>query len=217
MIVHNCEPYGHEYWELHRGKPSCSALHRIITPKKWEWAEGAPTYACELIAQNYDHDYGMVEGYTSAAMKNGHLMEPESRRYYEMQRDCQVKRVGLVESDCGRFVYSPDSLVGEKGAVELKNPTPAVHIKWLLAGVVPAEHLAQCHGGILVAKLDWIDFMSYCPMLPPLLIRVFPDEKTLALAKALDKFHAMLTEMRSKIENAGAPAPITTEPFQSPF
>lgn len=206
MIVHDCQPYDSDYWRLHRGKPGCSALHRILTPKKWEFAAGAETLCCELIAQDYDHDYGVVESYQSAAMKNGHLMEPESRRYLEMKREYELKRVGLVESDCRRWVYSPDGMVvGQNGAAELKNPTPAVHIKWLLAGVVPPEHLAQCHGAILVAKLDWIDWMSYCHMLPPLLIRVYPDEKTVALAEALETFSRMLEGMREKIAAAGGP------------
>lgn len=199
MKVHNCEPYGAEYWDVKRGKPSCSEFHRIITPKKWEFASGAETYAQEVIAQDYDHEYGMKDGYVSAAMRNGIIMEPEARRYYEMQRECDVKRVGLVVSDCGRFAYSPDAMVPPDGAVELKNPTPAIHIKWLLDGVVPPEHLAQCHGALLVAKLAWVDFMSYCPLLPPLLIRVVPNDKTLALAEALEKFWTMLTEMRQKI------------------
>lgn len=214
MIVHNCEPYGAEYWELKRGKPSCSDFHRIVTPKKWEFAAGAETYCHELIGQEYDHDYGMTEGYVSAAMRNGIIMEPESRRYYEMKRDCEVKRVGLVISDCGRFAYSPDSLVGDDGALELKNPTPAVHIKWLLAGVIPPEHLAQCHGALLVAKLAWIDFMSYCPMLPPLLVRLVPDEKTVALAEALEKFWMMLSGMRQKITPY---IPRTSNPQESYF
>jgi len=208
MIVHNCEPYSREYWELKRGKASCSEFHRIITKVKWEFAEGATTYAQEIIAQDYDFTYGIEEGYVSAAMRNGTAMEPESRRYYEMKRDCEVQRVGLVVSDCGRFAYSPDSLVEPDGAVELKNPTPAVHIKWLLAGVVPPEHLAQCHGGILIGERKWIDFCSYCRRLPPLIVRVYRDEKTEKLAEALEAFWKMLTEMRAKIENAHPVAPV---------
>ncbi len=220
MIVHDCEPYSVPYWDLKQGRASCSEFHRIVTPKKWEFAAGAETYGQEIIAQDYDYAYGMQEGYVSAAMRNGIVMEPESRNYYEMKRDCEVRRVGLVISDCGRFAYSPDSLVGDDGALELKNPTPAVHIKWLLAGGIPAEHLAQCHGALVVGAptLKWIDFMSYCRRLPPLLVRLYPDEKTEALAKSLEKFWEMLTAMRAKIEGAADPiANIPAESYVSPF
>lgn len=218
MIVHDCDPYSPEYWRLKQGKASCSEFHRIVTPKKWEFADGAKTYAQEIIAQDYDYAYGQSEGYVSAAMRNGIIFEPESRNYYEMKRDCEVRRVGLVVSDCGRFAYSPDSLVGDEGAVELKNPTPAVHIKWLLAGGIPPEHLAQCHGGLLVGQLKWIDFLSYCRRLPPLLVRLYPDEKTEALAESLEQFWKMLTEMREKIEAAHDPmANIPAESYVSPF
>lgn len=207
MIVHNCEPYGDEWWKLRMGVPTASEFHRIITPKKWQWAEGASTYAAELIGQSYDSSYGITEGFESAAMRNGRIMEPESRRYYEMTREVEVMRVGFVVSDCGRFGYSPDSLCGDDGALELKNPQPATHIKWLLAGKIPDEHLAQCYGGLLVAKRKWIDFMSYCPRLPPLLVRLTPDDKMLKLAEALDKFWTVLSEMRAKVEG-GEPSPI---------
>lgn len=213
MIVNHCEPYSREYWALKRGRASCSEFKRIVTPAKFDFAAGATTYAEELIAQDYDCTYGQVEGYVSAAMRNGTAMEPESRRYYEMKRDCEVERVGLVTSDCGRFAFSPDSLVAPKGGVELKNPAPATHIKWLLAGVVPPEHLPQCHGGIFVGELDWIDFMSYCRRLPPLLIRVYRDEKTEKLAAALEKFWGMLTDMRQKIEGAVAVPPVAQESY----
>lgn len=211
MIVHDCEQYSPEYWKLKQGLPSASEFNRIVTPAKWEYAKGAETYMQELIAQDFDFGYGQQEGYVSAAMKNGTLMEPESRRYYEMQRDCEVRRVGLVVSDCGRYAYSPDSLVGDEGAVELKNPAPATHIKWLLAGGVPLEHLAQCHGGLLVANLKWIDFMSYCRRLPPLLVRVYPDDKTKQLGVALNKFWDGLCDMRAKIAATAAPVPPVTQ------
>lgn len=220
MIIHDCQPYSVEYWDLKRGRPSCSEFHRIVTPKKWEFAAGAETYAQEIIAQDYDYRYGMDEGFASAAMRNGTVMEPESRNYYEMKRDCEVRRVGLCVSECGRFAYSPDSLVGDDGALELKNPTPAVHIKWWLAGTIQPEHLAQCHGALFVGRgqLKWIDFMSYVRRLPPLLVRLYPDGKTEALGVALERFSVMLAEMRAKIEGAADPfANIPAEAYVSPF
>lgn len=197
--------------------PTASEFHRIITPAKWQYAAGAFTYACEIVAQNYDYHYGEVSDFATSAMKNGSIMEPESRRFYELETGCDVKQVGFVISDCGRWGYSPDSICGEDGLLELKNPTPAVHIKWLMEGVVPPEHLAQCHGGLLVTKRKWIDWMSYAPQLPPLLVRVVPDEKTLLLAEALETFWKRLTEIRCKIAGTVDTVAATREEFVSPF
>jgi hypothetical protein len=199
MIV-QCEQYSSEYWDARRAMPTASEFHRIVTPKKMEYAAGATTYAIELIAELYDYNYGMAESCVTAAMRNGTLFEPRCRAFYEMERNVDVTRVGFCISDCGRFGASPDALIGDDGGLELKHPTAATHIKWLLAGVVPPEHLAQCHGGLLVTKRHWWDFLSWYPGLPPLLVRVVPDDYTLRLAKALEQFWTEFTAMRARIE-----------------
>lgn len=209
MIVHRFPQYSPEYWAAKKGLPSASEFHRIITPAKWEYAAGAYTYACELVAQDYDYNYGMNDEFATAAMRNGTIIEPESRRLYEFQRNCDVEQVGLCISDCGRFACSPDGLVSDDGGIELKHPTAATHVKWLMAGGVPAEHLAQCHGFLLVTKRQWIDFLSFYPGMPLLLARVTPDEKTVALAEALERFDRTLNEIRGKVASH---EPVTAAP-----
>lgn len=217
MIVHNFAQYSDEYWQAKKGKPSASNFNRILTPAKWEYASGAYTYACELVAQDYDYNYGMNDEFATAAMRNGTIVEPEARRAYEFYCGCDVKQVGLCETDCGRFVCSPDGLVGDDGGLELKHPTAATHVKWLMAGEVPAEHLAQCHGFLLVTKRAWIDFMSWYPGMPPLLKRVTPDEKTVKLAEALERFDKTLNEIRNKIAGSEPVAIAPRQPQESYF
>jgi hypothetical protein len=209
--------YDKTWWELHQGRPSASNMSKIITPAKGDFSKSALEYIYELIAELYDPDYGLMDDYVTAAMKNGSIMEPESRRFYEMERNCDVQEVGICESDCGRFICSPDSLVGDDGVLELKNPKYKTQIKYLHQGVLPDEHKVQCHGHILVCKRPWCDFMSYCNRLPPLLIRVVPDEFTVKLAECLDKFWTLYQEIRAKIESAGDPVAATREPYTSPF
>lgn len=208
MKVFDFKQYSREYWDEKRGRPSASEFHRIITDKKWEFAKaGAPSYACELISQEYDFSYGNDEGFVTSAMRNGTITEPEARRYYEYETGLEVQQVGLCVSDCGRFCCSPDGLIANDGGLELKHPTAATHIKWLIAGTIPNEHLAQCYGSMIVTKRSWWDFLSYYPKLPPLHIRLVPDDKMLKLAEALDKFWKLLTEMRAKVES-GEPSPL---------
>lgn len=216
MKILCAKQYTPEWWAARRGKPSVSNFHRIVTPKKWEWATGAESYAAELIGECYDYNYGPQSEYATVAMKNGTIMEPAARRFYEFETNADVTEVGLVGDDSQRFVCSPDGLVGDEGGLELKHPTAATHVKWLLADEVPTEHLAQCHGSLLVTKRDWWDFMAWYPGLPPLLKRVTPDEKTVALAEAIEKFWTMLSAMRQRIEG-GTPIYVANGECESPF
>ena len=67
---------------------------------------------------------------------------------------------------------------------ELECPLPHNHLIWLIEGGVPREHFPQCQGHIWVTEAPFCEFMSYCPELPPLYVRVMPDE---GYQKALDK------------------------------
>lgn len=201
MIVHReFKQYEPAWWDAHRGRPSASNFAKIITPAKGDYSKSAVEYAYELVAELYDPEYGMVSDYASAAMRNGTIMEPEARRFYEFERDCEVEQVGLCITDDGRFLSSPDALVGDEGCLELKSPTYKTHIKYLCDGGLPAEYKPQCHGHLLVTRCKWVDFMSYCRGLPPLLVRVEPDEYTVRLAEALEKFWTTYTDIKAKIE-----------------
>ena len=37
---------------------------------------------------------------------------------------------------------------------------------------VPPENMAQCQGGLWVAEREWLDYVSYCPDLDPVIISV---------------------------------------------
>lgn len=216
MIVHRFKQYSEEWWAAHRGRPSASNFNRIVTPAKWTFAAGAESYAAELIAEQFDYDYGPKNEYATAAMRNGTIMEPEARRYYEYTADCEVEQVGLCVDDSDRFIASPDGLCGEDGGLELKHPTAATHVKWLLAGVCPPEYLAQCHGSLLITKRKWWDFLSYYPGMPPLLVRIEPNEKTLLLAEVLERFWNSFTEMKARIAWVD-PMAATREPVAQYF
>lgn len=217
MKIIECDQYSPAWWQAHCGIPSASNFNRIVTPAKWQLAAGAETYACELVAEAYDYNYGRNDDYATSAMRNGTIVEPEARRFYSLETGRDVRQVGLCISDCGRFCCSPDGLVDDDGGLELKHPVAATQVKWLMGGTVPPEHLAQCHGFLLVTRRKWIDWMAYYPGMEPLLVRVVPDEKTLALAEALETFWKRLTEIRTKIAGTLDPVAATREPYLSPF
>lgn len=199
MRIVDCEPYDETWWARRRGVPTTSEFGSIITPKKETFAESSRTYAIQLIAEHFDGNYGPQNEFQTAAMKNGHVMEPEARNYYEFHRDCEMQRVGFVLTDDGRFGCSPDSLVGADGVLEVKNPTAEVQVRYVLDAKLPNIYKPQCHGQLIVTGRDWVDFLSYHPGLPKLLVRVVPDEFTEKLRGCMEKFWSLYQELLAKI------------------
>lgn len=201
MIRFDFDQYSPEWWKVRRGVPTASEFGNLITPKTRKPAAAAQTYIYRLIGDLFDPQYGEREEYVNAAMREGTIREAESRRWYSLEMDQDVQQVGFCLTDDGRFGCSPDALVGEDGALELKNPSATTHVAWLDEGVLPDEHRAQTHGHILVTGRSWCDWVSYCPPLPALRIRVTPDDFTEAMRKAMDQFwdryQAVLTKIRS--------------------
>lgn len=187
-------------WHLaRRGIPTASEFSRIITPAQWKYAAGASTYICELIAEQYNPNYGFFDEYASLAMANGTLREPEARRYFEFATGHKVQEVGFCLSDCGRYGASPDALVGDDGGLEIKAPDLKTHVKWCIEGELPKEHAAQVHGCMFVTGRSHWWWLSYCPPLPELLIRVERDEKTEQLGEAVEKFCGEYAEAVAKL------------------
>lgn len=192
--------YSPEWFAARRGIPTASEFSSILTPKTMKLAAAHETYIHRLIGDIFDPMYGQVEEYASAAMRRGLAFEPESRAYYELHTGLDTQAIGFALTDDGRFGCSPDALVGKRGLLELKNPSAHTHVAWLLAGVLPDEHKPQVHGELIVTELDWCDFLSYCPGLPPLLVRVFPNDYTAALRGMLELFWEKYQAALSKIK-----------------
>ncbi len=103
------------------------------------------------------------------------ILSKEALVFYEMVKGVEVAKVGFCLSDCKRYGASPDGLVGEDGLLEIKCPTIAVHVGYLLDKTFPMDYFQQIQGQLFVTGRQWSDFLSYYPGLPPLLIRVTPD------------------------------------------
>lgn len=201
MIRHDCPQYSPEWWEVRRGVPTASNFSRIVTPANGEFSSQAEAYAADLVAELYDTDYGVPKNeYETAAMKNGTIMEPEARNYLAFRLDAEIDQVGFCKRDADDFGCSPDGLIGDDGALEIKCPTPGVMVRWLIDGVLPTEHRPQVHGHLLVTGRAYCYFLAYRPGFPKLLVKVEPDAYTEKLAGHLATFWCMYQEMRNKIE-----------------
>ena len=201
MITHDCIQLSPAWFELRRGIPTACNFDRILTPKTMKLAAAADDFICELIAERFHlgpiHDLGPSP---SKAMLHGTNTEPEARRFYAMDSGLEVQQAGFCTTDDGRFGCSPDGLVGAEGLLELKCPLGKTHVGYLLAGELPSEYRAQCHGQLIVCGRQWLDFLSYVPGLPPFKVRVVPDDFTRALMVALEQFHERLEKAIQRIK-----------------
>lgn len=189
MKVFTCEQGSQEWHDLRRGVPTASEFQRILPPKTRKPGAGARSYLEELIGDKMSIYYREnAESFTNKAVRWGEQCEAEARKWYALERNVDVELVGFCTTDDGRFGCSPDGLVGEDGGLELKCPQANTHVGYLLDGVLPTDYMGQVHGSLIVTGRKWWDFLSYAPGLPPLLVRVTPDEYTEALRKQLDKF-----------------------------
>ena len=66
-------------------------------------------------------------------------------------------------------------------------------------GGLPDEYKAQVHGGLVVCERQWCDFVSYCPGIKPLVIRVERDDFTDQVAEVLLTVSEKIDEVRELI------------------
>ena len=196
MKIIDCIQGTPEWYAAKCGIPSASSFDKIITTKG-EPSKQRTKYLYQLAGESIT---GISEeSYTNGNMQRGKIMEDEARQFYTLITGQEVVQVGFCLAEGAGA--SPDGLVGEPGALEVKCPLLATHVGYLLDNTLPTEYFQQTQGQLLVTGREWVDFMSYYPGLKPLIIRVMPDEKFIkALKIELELFCAELKDIINKIK-----------------
>lgn len=207
MIIIQTEQ-GTALWaEARRGIPTASCVSKIITPAKGDLSSQARDYACQLIAESVVDPRHWIEppDLNSPFVNHGITTEAEAIKYFVFETGTHVRKVGFVKSDCGRFGCSPDGLIinpedeQPREGLELKCPSHKTHVKYLLDGGLPVEYRPQVHASLVVTGLSSWNFMSYAIGLPPLIVRVEPDEYTEKVRKGLANFWDLYQELKQRI------------------
>lgn len=197
MIKLTMEQRSPEWLAARVGIPTASGFDRIIT-KTGKPSTAAQGYIEELVAEYFCG--GTFDDVTSDWMQRGVDMEEAAVAFYELQRDVETEAVGFCMRDDGLVGCSPDRLVGEDGGLEIKCPSPKIHVHYLIGS--PAEaYRAQIQGCLYVTGRQWWDILSFHPNLPPALVRCERDEEYIkTLADLLDEFVEKLADSKLKIE-----------------
>lgn len=200
--IFNCEQGSPEWFRVRMGIPTASEFDAVMRTKG-KAADGSSkerrTYMYKLAGEKLTGE--PMYNYQNDHMERGKEMEDEARALYQFITDNEVQQVGFIRN--GDTGCSPDSLiVGGRGGLEIKTKLPHLQIDALLAGELPAEHARQVHGEIWVAELEWVDFFSYWPKLPPLCVRVYRDDAMIkSIAAAVAQFNDELNELVHRLQN----------------
>ena len=154
---------GTEEWHAaRRGKATSSRFKDCLNSGKG-FTQTNLSYIYELVAENLT---GETKQVSARAIDHGNEWEWFVREYIEKARGVEVWEVGFspLPSD-DRIGGSPDGIVGKNETiVEIKCPyNSAVHVKTLVTGEMPFEHMAQVQGNMWVTGAANAIFASFDP------------------------------------------------------
>lgn len=222
-------PHGTDEWfKCRLGIPTASCFDKIVTPGgKISEAKGGGVYAGTDIprfsqgAESYAHLL-LAEIITNTAwtkfppsywMERGSLMEEEAAKAYEFETGCTLDRGGFMADDDLRWGASPDRRILSEsgdviGALEIKCPAPWTHVENLLKGEIDRDYIPQVQGQMLCGNLQFVDWFSYYPGMPPSLIRTNRDEEFISVLRSgLERFDDMMSIKKARLVEIGALSP----------
>ena len=134
----------------------------------------------------------------------GKALEPVARDWYMRTRLTAVQQVGFVFNKTLNAGWSPDGLVGDDGALEIKCVEPHILIGILERGVFPPEHRPQCFGGaFVIGRRQWLDLVIYShEKIRPFVARIEPNPAYQAtIAREIERFNWDLQTLVKKIRS----------------
>lgn len=200
MEVFDIEQGEAEWFQARLGIPTASKFATVMAKGEGKTrSEYMRKLAGEIITGE------PAESFSNVHMERGKEMEDEARETYAFVEAADIRRVGFIRNGCRGA--SPDSLVGDRGGLEIKTALPHIQIDRLERNRLPPEHRAQVQGNIWLSERDWWDFVSYWPKLPMLIVRVYrEDDYIREMAGEIDRFNDELAELVERIRRYGQQA-----------
>jgi hypothetical protein len=192
--VLDCEQGSADWYLARLGIPTASRFADVLAKGEGKTrGRYLRELAGEILAGEPEADT-----YSNGHMERGKLLEEEARNLYAYLKEVEPQRVGFIRN--GKKGASPDSLIGVNGGLEVKTALQHIQVERLQRGDLPPEHKAQVQGSLWVSEREFWDFVSYCPKLPPLIVRIHRDDVYIAgLAKAVEAFNEELDALVASI------------------
>lgn len=196
LVEYQIEQSSAEWYAARLGRATASNFSKIM-------AEGDKKSRSKLLRElaaeiMTEHVY---ETYESKEMTRGKEMEPIVRDWYARTKFSDVRQIGFIFNPAINAGWSPDGLIGDDGALEMKWHKPEVMVALLDKGTFPTEHRAQVHGGLLVGRRKWLDYVAYShPKLPKYVARIEVDPVYQnEISEALEVFNWDLQQLVKKL------------------
>ena len=195
MIIIDCIQGSEEWFKARAGIPTASNFDKIIT-MKGEPSKQRTKYMYQLAGESILGT--KEETYQNAAMQRGIELEDEARLLYEISQGVKVEEVGFCLDV--QYGASPDGMVEDDGLVEIKCPSLAVHVEYVVKNELPSTYYQQVMGQLLVTGRKWCDFVSYYPGMKPFIKRVKRDSDfTILLEIELNNFNKERIKIEEKL------------------
>ena len=167
MKVFDCVQGSPEWHAIRAGKATASGIADATAEgRRGEPSRTRDAYIGRLVAERLT-GLATTDQFSNRHTDRGTEREPAARAAYEAHTGELVQTVGFVLHPTIEFSgASPDGLVGTDGLVQIKCPTPHVHIEYLLAKKMPAAYVKQVAWELECTERAWCDFVSYCPEMP---------------------------------------------------
>lgn len=176
-----------EWYQARLGFLSASRFREATSFLK-NGAETAERASCKAdIAR--ERKTGVREDiYVDRNMQRGIDLEEPALNFYSEVVGVDVQTTGFVRHPTIDWLgCSPDGLVGNDGLIEIKVPKQSTYWSWILAGEIPAKHIAQLTCQLAVTGRQWVDFVAFCPEMPEgqqlFVRRMHRDERVIAQAE----------------------------------
>ena len=190
-----------EWYELRCAKVTASRIGDVIARTQKGWGAARGKYMEQIVAERISgrpQDMRNVRSMTERAD-----MEPDARDAYWFYTGNEVELVGFVSHPTIEYAgASPDGNVDDDGGIEIKCLDASNHIKLLQGDDSPMlDYMAQMMFQMACTGRQWVDFVSYSPIMPEelkLFIRRIPRDDDV-IAKLEDAVKAFLAEVDDKV------------------
>lgn len=212
LTIHDDLEQGSDAWLQARcGLLTASTIGKLITPTlKVADNDTARSLLMTLAAERITNH--VEPTFTNAHMERGHRDEPIARDLYAETTGETVTEVGfMIREDNGiRLGFSPDGLVGDDGAIEIKSRLQKKQLKTVLDGKVPTENYWQVQAGLFVTGREWLDFISFSGGMHLWTVRATPDDEAhSAIANAVAVAEERIQEYVDRYNAATVNLPMT--------
>lgn len=203
MKVHETLEQGTQEWlRVRAGKITGTGVERILDASNKARSGAMPkTYLHQLVGERLKGR--PIDEIGGDWIDRGRELEAEARRWLAFELGQEITEVGFIESDCGRYGFSPDGHVFMEQGVELKCPALKTHLGYLLEpATLEKKYHHQVQFAMWVAGWNRVALASYCPEMPPVLRIVGVDKKAHAAYDSVipafaDKVDAAVAKIRA--------------------